>query len=264
MRVAGAPLFLACFGAAAALNFSPRGGTPLRAPRVDDPAASRALPRTNAARLAQGLPLIKPRRRDSRYPLSEQSPPIDPSIVIHPDPARSTGCNLEFRMDDRDNPYNLTHYVTTYTAVGIYAVYPDYASRLKVTLEIPADSPDHISLKAVNGPFAETSHPYFGAIAYDDDLLSTSTRYAWFGGTENSAPSETAHVGDTSVTYGGGWQLEAAIFSYDPVTRRLTPKWVNDNGEIAPASLYFGPSCPLLHPGVTVQPVAGNTRSLIH
>ncbi|KAJ6511228.1 hypothetical protein DFH09DRAFT_1100451 [Mycena vulgaris] len=181
-----------------------------RQPRSAPPPA----PRTNAKRLALGLPPLPPGRRDIKlartaaYALSpRQSPP--PPTIKH--------CNLRVKTDAQVDMGFLAATFNNYNQYGIFTTTQSAALEL--------------DMKPVNGP-SDNLYPAVGGIVpYGaTGALTGSGEYLYLGGTYQSGGGADPTSGMSSVP--GSQLFESAIWTYVPGTGEVSPHWVN------PGSVY--------------------------
>ncbi|KAG8756728.1 hypothetical protein FRC11_005048 [Ceratobasidium sp. 423] len=118
-----------------------------------------------------------------------------------------------------------------------------YAS-LEVSFSYSPNSNKQLDLLATNGRNA--SYPFFGAVTpssyMDEDLNPDSRSFLFLTGTTQTAPGATPSY-EASTAYGAllshPGASESAIWSYDPITRRLTAWWVNKDGSSVNARIFW-------------------------
>ncbi|KAJ7474714.1 hypothetical protein FB451DRAFT_1558008 [Mycena latifolia] len=182
--------------------------------RAADPVA---LPRTNAVRLARGLPLLPPRRRSDLHPARSQTSAVPPTTVT---------CNILVTRDD-----NALGYVSTATTSGAYGTVQEGTDgALEVSFSFSLDSPSQLSLTVNNGPYY-LDYPFFGGIigsmSNSNNLEDDNASYAVIGGTVATDPGSRPVSGANSV---GLRAFETAIWRYDTTTKVLSPYWTDEDG----------------------------------
>ncbi|KAJ7885421.1 hypothetical protein B0H13DRAFT_2666890 [Mycena leptocephala] len=189
--------------------------------RLDQVAKPSPLPRTNAQRLARGLPLLKPRFRDPLHP-----PPARRSST----PPVTVRCNI--KVASYDTPENVYGYlapdIDPYGTLGTFL--PDQTGAVEVSFTYSSGSYTQLDLAVTNSP----SYPvivayYFGSTLDRDTSPWSDMRLGFTGSTPPGSPPVAAHsgLGDARNTQ---FPTESAIWSYDKTSRMITPQWINPPG----------------------------------
>jgi len=186
---------------------------------------------TNAKRLASGLPLKPPRRRNYGSGHGHQ-PPSHPQPSGYPGSGSCTNGHLEVR----DHTGSCIGYVgKDCNSYGQYGVTNDADLHLVVSIDLEAAASGGTDIKTVNGP--DANFPYFGGISgYTSDcdcanLKKNSKNYAYLGATSQTLPFSSAttsgnsFTSKTKITRG----VQSAIFSYDSETHEIAPQWINED-----------------------------------
>ncbi|KAJ7454673.1 hypothetical protein FB451DRAFT_1373346 [Mycena latifolia] len=192
---------------------------------VDIVADPVVLPRTNAERLARGLPLLKPHRRDMVHPARAQSSPVAPTTVK---------CNIQVQTSDGANRGYLSTETTYSSFYGKFQANQG-AGALEISLSFSSASSSQLAL---------TLGGIVGYFNSDDNIYATSYNYMWLGGTTESSPGSPPVYGDgnsfsADPDYGPPKKMESAIWSYDPGTKLLAPQWINTDSSAPPTVLAF-------------------------
>ncbi|KDQ56351.1 hypothetical protein JAAARDRAFT_158403 [Jaapia argillacea MUCL 33604] len=179
-------------------------------------------PRTNAQRMAQGLPLLKPKRFS---PFDRRT---QPSSCI---PSTVTGT-----IAVQDTSGGSQGYVSATTnGFGEYVLTTDSTAALTVTFTILCDTTTPVAISADNTNIP--SYPFFGGVvgfsSTDNDLEPGSPNYVYIAGSASQsaalAPPQSSSNAFTAAT-GIPEDYENTIWYYTPGTGQLTPVWINSDG----------------------------------
>ncbi|KAJ7592677.1 hypothetical protein C8J56DRAFT_480945 [Mycena floridula] len=187
---------------------------------------------TNAYRLAAGLPLNPPVRRDQRRRSAAHH-------AHHPKPSSTPQPQLKrgfVEMLDADNGSPVGFVSKNFNLVGQYTVTEDRSEALGVQIDTAAAANGFVSMQSVNGP--DSSHPFFGAIggwtSASDDLGPGSPEvigYATLGAVLETLAHSTPQVAGNSFTTLTQIKepIESAIWSLSD-DGTLSARWVNTDG----------------------------------
>ncbi|CAE6435749.1 unnamed protein product [Rhizoctonia solani] len=207
---------------------------------------------TNAKRFAQGLPPLRPKRRNpnrgvhhgavharqgtrvASAPRSETSPSVP----------TSTKCNILVKNSSTGQELGyISKEWNSYAEYGPLQGSQDDA--LEVSFSASPDTPtSQIDLVTTNGKSA--AHPFLGAAvgygADDANIGHGSPNYLFLVGTTQtpagSTPSTEANNSFSEVS-GAEAASESAIWSYDPISRAFSIQWVNEDGTSAEADILW-------------------------
>jgi len=176
---------------------------------------------TNARRLAEGLPLLPPKKREHAARSAPSSTPPELTRGLIEVWIADTGVQTGFIAQD---PNQFGEYTITSSAPDALIVQFDrVTASIHGPVNIPAENgiPNFPLLGAVTG-FASTS----------DNLGSGSSNYAYVVGTnETPVNSHPASVGNSfSTTTGISEDSESAIWSFSFTNGHIEPQWVNTDG----------------------------------
>jgi len=192
------------------------------------------LPRTNAKRLAMGLPPLKPRLFDPLHPAPERRSAIPPLSY-------TVNCNIHVEDFLRGDNYG---YLSPTAIDGRYGpVQSSQTDALEVSFSYSVIdqviTPGQFDLTVTNSLFP--SHPYFGAVRSDAGgtcLNSQSSAFVYIGATSCTPAGSPPSVANSE--YGDEtWkttEVESAIWTYDPVFGCLIPQWTNPRSSTSPAN----------------------------
>ncbi|KAF9525258.1 hypothetical protein CPB83DRAFT_859769 [Crepidotus variabilis] len=167
---------------------------------------------TNAARMAAGLPPMKPRSMYTPTYVAARSNPSSVPVDHY----------VEIR---RTSNQNSVGYISKIFPYG-----PTTINGLKMTVSIPSgSSPANLAI-TIGG----AAYPYLG---FSGDTLSASGTNAMT--TTNAVPalSKAQSVGNSYA----GSKSESAIWSYSPSTGKMTPSWIQATGSAVAVKLWYYP-----------------------
>ncbi|KAJ7636264.1 hypothetical protein FB45DRAFT_864326 [Roridomyces roridus] len=176
---------------------------------------------TNAQRLARGLPLLKPRPRKLRA-ISKSTPSAP----------RSGPRGWWFKQSMFYGKFE-----------GFTQTQSD-GTALVVSFSYTPGSTSHFPMLASTTAYGQ--YPYMAAIisvnSESNDLSSTSTNFAYFG--KSGYVPEGPPVAGAPSSHGDAMLnthlgVETALWSYDPITRGLTPTWINSNGDSISPTIFW-------------------------
>lgn len=208
---------------------------------------------TNAKRLAAGLPLKRPVRRNHRGGNGHGGNPHHPQPSGHPGGGNG-GCTSG-HLEVRDNDGNCIGYVgKDWNDYGQYGLcgQDDIDLRLEVSIDLELAKRGATDIKTVNGPDAD--FPYFGGITGFtsdcgcSDISQNSKNYVYLGATTQTDPHAPPQSGSNSFTKKTqvSRKVQSAIFSYDSDTSEITPQWINEDSSTPPTHLGISHSSLIL------------------
>ncbi|CUA67658.1 hypothetical protein RSOLAG22IIIB_07505 [Rhizoctonia solani] len=200
-------------------------------------------PETNAKRMAQGLPPMKPRSRKHRSGDVLKrgthrrlcSPPS--KLAICP----SKSCNIPVKSAAKTHGY----LCKPFDDIGEYGRFESSqtADALVVTFNYVAGSDAPVDLYATNGKSA--AYPYMGAVSQydgsDHNLAAGSSAFVNVGAIKQAPAGSPPVEGDTAFSEATRSlsKYESAIWLYDATTNQIRAQWINPNGS--------GPATYLVH-----------------
>ncbi|EIN08592.1 hypothetical protein PUNSTDRAFT_144116 [Punctularia strigosozonata HHB-11173 SS5] len=193
-----------------------------------------ALPRTNAERLARGLPLKKPRRARALRPARVETAKRQTTSST---PTTYSGVLQVVDYDTEGTP--LGYVGATPNDFGEYGVVDDVDDALQVSfttsdVTVPFDI-------SVTG----TTYPFLGgtvsSASDNDDLSYPSSNYAYLTNVDDVDAGSSATSVSNSYTDMTGLEedSESAIWTYVTATNLLAPQWVNTDGTLQPLEFMY-------------------------
>ncbi|EIN08593.1 hypothetical protein PUNSTDRAFT_144117 [Punctularia strigosozonata HHB-11173 SS5] len=206
------------------------------------------LPRTNAERLARGLPLKKPHRR---------SP--SPSYQAKRATASSVAYTGVVRVVEPNNNNAVRGYLAaTPTSFGEYGgTTTDISSALTITFTTSdPSSPFDISISGTYPDLGFTT----GFANTDFNFGPGAYNYAYLTGVSGSPAGSSATIQPNSYSAVAGITegTESAVWTWDSASGALTPRWVNTDGSTPAVTLLYVPSANAV--AITGDPAAFNAN----
>ncbi|CAE6533217.1 unnamed protein product, partial [Rhizoctonia solani] len=209
---------------------------------VDFASLPAAEPATNGERLAQGLPLMRPRSRKSHragayHDDDKASLKRATRAASAPNAARSTlppvqkSCNVLAKAGGTTIGF-LRRDLNMFGEYGLFQT--GQADALEVSFSYLIGSTLSFNLRPTNG--VTQAFPYVGgaisAPSDNNDFGPGKDHYAYLVATTQTPPRSPPVAGDNSysMTTGTSSVYESEIWTYDPVTTQIRPQWVNADG----------------------------------
>ncbi|KIP11195.1 hypothetical protein PHLGIDRAFT_33538 [Phlebiopsis gigantea 11061_1 CR5-6] len=221
---------------------------------------------TNGQRLARGLPLNPPMRRDGRLVARTSPTPVVDAAGAAPTPVNGASCSprsglIEITSTDG----SITGYLADITTrFGQYGFSPNKTDAIEVQVHCDGNRFDITTLNTT-APYG-----YIGGVtglsSISNDLLPGSSNYAYFAGVTPTTPGAAPCSQDSSFSHVTSIAntVESAIWSMDESTALLTPHWVNTDSSEVPTYIAFYKALNLLYFTGDIQEFAGVIGEAIH
>lgn len=188
----------------------------------------------NAQRLARGLPLKAPTRRDAtRVHLARHSQ--GPTTTLR-----------GFLRVDRSDGTGTLGYISKNTFSGAQYRYQTRNEALVVHFDIPEGSTspvDNLNIETENSDIQKT-FPRLALVQGRDnvnsDLTTGSFQYAYIAGSDATAPGATPQGVPNSYTASTGLSrtAESAVWRYDPKDNKVYAHWTNGDENMAQSEMF--------------------------
>ncbi|KAG6830035.1 hypothetical protein H0H92_002453 [Tricholoma furcatifolium] len=193
---------------------------------------------TNAKRLALGLPLKPPvRRNNNQGGRSQPSGLPGYSNNGSPNPGSSNNNVARGYVECMDQNGNSLGYLgKDQNSAGQYGVQTDNndeSGRLLVSIDLNDASSGACDVQTLNGP--DSNLPFFGGMkgyqSSSSDLSPGSSNHFFIGGTTQTSSKATPCDGTSTFEkiYSIDTQIESAIWNYDATSNFLSPQWINSD-----------------------------------
>ncbi|CAE6433645.1 unnamed protein product [Rhizoctonia solani] len=201
-------------------------------------------PETNAKRMAQGLPPMKPRSRKRRSgDVLKRGTPVGSAHRSRSSPSVPVKKSCNILVKSAAKTYGYLY--KSFDDIGEYGRFESSqtADALVVTFNYVAGSDAPVDLYATNGKSA--AYPYVGAVSQYDgsdyNLAAGSSAFVNVGATKQAPAGSPPVEGDTAFSDAtrSGSKYESAIWYYDAMTNQIRAQWINPGGS--------GPATHLVH-----------------
>ncbi|TFK23208.1 hypothetical protein FA15DRAFT_705668 [Coprinopsis marcescibilis] len=189
---------------------------------------------TNAQRLARGLSLNPPKRRDEQVAKRQEPSPGPPVTDIG-----------SATVNDENGDF-VGYVSNTFLLSGFMEITtnPSQALTLSVTYDSLAANPQNLQ---ISGPGMPAGFPLFGLIQgwgnTDGNIGTGSANYLYLGGVAAPGVPPLQPGAELPNTWTGVTALDRLVqtdvWSFNPVTWELTASWVNTDLTVTPATLYM-------------------------
>ncbi|CAE6424709.1 unnamed protein product [Rhizoctonia solani] len=191
-------------------------------------------PASNAVRLAQGLPLKKPRIRRNQH-----GTPVDSAHRAKrstPVPGQQT-CKVLVKTADK----TLGYLSSTFNEHGLFHPDPTEKDPLVIAYGYEIGNFLTYQMRSTNGPAA---YPHVGVaiglVANSTDIGTGNSNFGYLAGTQTSTGAFSPAIeGDNSLSAATGIPLkyESGFWLYDQATRGFSIQWINSSR--APIKTYL-------------------------
>ncbi|KAI0073092.1 hypothetical protein K474DRAFT_1667031 [Panus rudis PR-1116 ss-1] len=231
-------LFLAIFLSALAVTATPTATTIVERDITLNPVGitlnpvehsveARAVPLTNAQRLARGLTPNKPRFNHAKKNIHARQSPV---------PCPTVSGVIAASIEGQGPGY----VAAAPNIYGEYGFTTNVNAALRVSVKTCEGEPAQIT--SSNGA---TAFPDVGLVTgfanSNADLSTGSYNYVYFAGVTQTAPGSPPQTAPSSYSAATGLpaSVESAIWNYDSSSQALTPFWVNTDGSLPAVSTLY-------------------------